>query len=121
MNFTVVVGDWSSDGHGKTETVTFNTNATEEELKAAYKAGVQIIGFDMVEELCSDYEDNKLPRRYAELLTRAGINYLDYVDTYGLDVNNPNAKLSMYLEQYIQLWCTFIRTGNPQIDLVPCS
>lgn len=57
----IVLGDWSCDGHEKSDTVLIETNVTVEELRAAYLQSVATTGFDFSEELASDYEDGSAP------------------------------------------------------------
>jgi len=40
----IVLGDWSSDGHGKSDKVTILVNKTPQEMKLAYKASCKALG-----------------------------------------------------------------------------
>lgn len=53
--FYVVLGDWSQDGHGKSEKVLIKSNLPVGDTQKAYKKSVEDTGFHFAEEICSDY------------------------------------------------------------------
>lgn len=58
--FYVVLGDWSSDGHGKSVNKFIESNVKLSVLEKAYKDSVKKTGIDF-EEICQNYDDNSLP------------------------------------------------------------
>ena len=78
MNNTInlVIGDWSHDGHEKTETVTVSSNLTIKEIEKAFKIGVNKLGFDIT-KCCEDYEDHVLPKKANDALKKAGFKGVD--------------------------------------------
>lgn len=54
---TLVVGDWSDDGHGKIENVYIESNLSAEEIYKAYKDGCKIVRFDLSEDIARGYEE----------------------------------------------------------------
>lgn len=72
---TLTVGDWSHDGHGRTEVRTILSNLTTNEIQEAYKKGAQQLDFDLIkviEERCHRHDDSKLFSEHVVKLERAG-------------------------------------------------
>lgn len=57
---TLVVGDYSHDGHGITANVIVQSNFSQLEITTAYELGVKILGIDLCENVCSEYEDQTI-------------------------------------------------------------
>lgn len=122
-NITLVVGDWSGDGHSITKTIDIKTNVTTGELLEAYQAGVKKIGIDLSKQICSEYGDFRISYdqflkliAFSELydvfseeceeeikaiktqedFTESDCNYLDY-------------------EKYAKLYLGVAKVGNPTI------
>ena len=74
---SLVIGDWSHDGHEKTEDIDIRCNFTTKELHAAYKKGTEKLGFDFIATVAVEYEDDRLPADKWEKLTKLGLK-LDY-------------------------------------------
>ena len=66
----LVLGDWSDDGHGKTEKICLEFNKTVEEIQQAYKDSCKLTGinFHSADGLCVEYEDNSVSDKYMEIL-----------------------------------------------------
>lgn len=64
----IVVGDWSGDGHEKTESFIIESNLSLDEIRAAYAKGSEILGVDIVKNVCAEYEDNLIPFAIAQKL-----------------------------------------------------
>lgn len=56
----LVVGDWSSDGHGKTDTYSYEVNKSQKEIEAAHKKSCNKYNIRF-NSWCEDYEDNSMP------------------------------------------------------------
>ena len=106
----LVMGDWSSDGHGKTETVSIKSNLDKEEIKAAYKAGTKILGFDFINEVCADYGcHHRLPQENFETLVKHGMRR-DNWDMY--DENT----ISMWTDSFSEIYLFIVKLGNPEFE-----
>lgn len=68
----LVVGDWSDDGHGKTDTITITSNFTMEQIEQAYKDGRGLVGVNL-SNVCNDYEDTLLSYEDWQKLSVAGL------------------------------------------------
>jgi len=69
-------GDWSDDGHGKTDTVMVRLegeDVSDEALREAFLKSQEQFGFNIL-EWCSDYEDSRAPTNEMNKLIAAGFN-----------------------------------------------
>lgn len=69
---TLVVGDWSHDGHGMCDKILIQSNADVSKIEAGYRAGTAKLGFDFCEEVASDYEDGRIHLAELKKLRDAG-------------------------------------------------
>ena len=107
----LVLGDWSNDGHGKTDKILVETNYPVEKIKLAYKKAVKKtnIIFDHKTneeqvEICTEYEDSKLNIEAQKLLTKFNIQFKDLNDIEDED------EFYLGIEEYKELWFRFIKT-----------
>ena len=104
MLISVIVGDWSKDGHEKSETyrvsVQYEGTADIEEWT---RNGEAKLGFRM-RDYCEDYEDNTIPAEVLDPVLRAlGVNFDEsYEDQY-----------TLYEQDWFELWLTITRFGAP--------
>lgn len=74
MKFKITLGDWSDDGHGKTQVFILETNAlTIEEVREAYFKAIEITKFDFSSKVCSKYEERYPKESVVERLKDIGI------------------------------------------------
>lgn len=108
----LVLGDWSFDGHKQTDAILLNTNLTKDEVNEAYSLAIKKLGFNFIEEVCSEYEDNLLTQNHLDLLVSQGfsIDDLGVKDDYSkkeaIDFFNKkikNLKLDIYVYTNIYL------------------
>lgn len=93
--FSMPIGDWSDDGHGKCEYFIVKSNKPVEEVREIHfqikeKTGVNI------EELCSEYEDNTI-----------FVDDLEEIEELGFDISNietHDGKASLYPTDMLNLW-----------------
>lgn len=92
MKYKMVFGDWSGDGHGKTETlhVEVPDTITQEMMKENYEKNKQRFGFGY-NEFASDYEENRISAGQVEVLTDAGLTFVmeEEADWDTLDYKTP--------------------------------
>jgi len=106
--FTIglVVGDWSGDGHSRTETITFECSHRYTDVQKAFEKGSNILGFDITKSLCADYEDGSISEACLETLEKNGI-YANY------DGDSDDATLSP--EPFAELYMDIAKLGNKDI------
>jgi hypothetical protein len=112
---SLVVGDWSHDGHSQTDTVVISCNLTRPELEKAYKKGVKVTGIDLHEH-CEEYED---PYISVEIYKRLSEVDPDLIGAGELrDPNSePDEDDSFWInsEEYATLWMLIAQAGNPAL------
>lgn len=89
-NVCFTLGDPSGDGHASTSDYHMISNYSADEIDEAYKKATKILGFDFVETVGVDYQDNELHEPYFSILVEKGIikkedyEYEDenYLNTY---------------------------------------
>jgi hypothetical protein len=100
---TLIIGDWSNDGHGTTEKYLIESNLTKKDLLSAYKKGCGIIGFNLSKMVATEYMDNCISEAHLEKLTKFGF------------VNRRNdLKLDVCL--FAEMWLFISKIGNPKFD-----
>ena len=110
---TMVVGDWSDDGHGKTQEFNFKTNRSIEELGELYEKGVEITGHDIMSH-CEDYEDRTVPcdlmQKFTELFPQEMEDFSE-VET--------DCTLQIWPEDFAHLVCLTIKAADPDVVFEP--
>jgi len=127
--FKLVVGDWSGGGHGKTNDFYVLSNAKDtDELKAAYAAGVKVVGVD-IEALCKGYEQSVVSvEDFEKIKSKATHGELDmgageeFLAQYSDPVNDPpfqenEGGIDLVSYDYFRLWRATARIGNPNLTL----
>lgn len=104
--FQYTVGDWSDDGHGKTDVFILESSVEADVLKEAFTAGVKCIGHD-VTSMCEGYEENTIPEEVAQAFIDVGVS-LDEADD-GEVWLAPDALMDMIIAT--------IKAGDPTITL----
>ena len=72
-NVYFTLGDPSGDGHANTSDYHMVSNYSAEEIDEAYKKATEILGFNFVEKVGLEYEDNELHEPYLSILIEKGI------------------------------------------------
>ncbi len=101
----LVRGDPSGDGHGRTSTHSFRSSLTPDEVRQAYRKGVGIVGFDLIqEEINTNGNRFKLKPEYREAMKTHG--YVSDVDVDWIDS-----------ETYIDIYLWIAKLGNPNLEV----
>lgn len=105
----LVIGDWTSDGHGKTKTITITSNLDKSDIEKAYSAGVKKTKVDFDEDVASEYEDSCISTAIVDLLAEHGFKIEDYSED-----EEPDSKgYILYNEGYCLAWLFIAQVGNP--------
>lgn len=105
-NIVLVVGDWSHDGHERTDQISIVSNLNAKQIEEAYKLGTQIMNFDFQKTVCTDYEDNFLDEEDSAILKSFGINQHDE-ECQGCYLNS---------EIFAEIWMQIAKLGNPLLE-----
>ena len=104
--FQYTVGDWSNDGHGQTDVFFLKSSETAQDLNAAFKAGVKVIGHD-VTSMCDGYEDNTIPEEVAQAFIDVGVEFDEPYE----------GEVWVGPENIMDMVIATIKAGNPNITL----
>jgi hypothetical protein len=110
----LIIGDWSGDGHERTDKFIIDSNLNKNEIVEAYERGVDIIGFDLSTDVCDDYEDHYMPLDKYATLTRLGFIYPREYD--GDAINIEGDAVYMHSELFAYIYLFFVKKGNDQFD-----
>lgn len=113
---TLLLGDPSGDGHGKSETIVINSNIDANDIKVAYKKASKELGFDLVNNVCSDYEDNFVPKDIFDILVKNGMEY----DLFDYEKNQLEAAdtrgVSISYNEYLNIYFFIVFFGNKDFE-----
>ena len=119
---TLVLGDWSGDGHDKTRMISILSNLDKDTLFAAYKKASKKLGFSFIDDVCGDYEDSLLPKEKLNILIKNGFKIenlgFNKTNTYLLneanEAFNESGSDGLYLseETYTNIFLFIVKLGN---------
>lgn len=118
LPFTIILllGDPSGDGHGKSDTIVFNSNLNKEGVQDAYKKASKELGFDLISDVCESYEDNYLPKNIFDILIKNGMKYdLSEYEKEELEKTDTSG-LSIYTDKYLNVYFFIIKFGNKDFE-----
>jgi hypothetical protein len=128
LKYTIalILGDWSQDGHKQTETVSIKSNLSSDEIMHAYEKASKSLGFNFINEVASDYEDNCLERDKLKALMNHGLS-LKKMLKYDYDVEEAQKCLDdensrgiyLYTESYINIFLAIVKIGNENFKYRP--
>lgn len=109
-----VMGDYSDDGHGKKDEFYFYSNVDLETIKKAYQKAVDIIGIDIIEDCCEEYEDSSI--------SKDNINTLEeHLGKLNLDLKEDFEEddcIALTENDWIKIIKEYIKLGDPDIQLI---
>jgi hypothetical protein len=108
--FTIKIGDWSGDGHGKCDDFRFKANKPIEDVREAYFAAKKRYPKLCPEKFCAKYEDSSVPPDVRAGLRAAGCPLRD-------DASLDGECLSADEMAKIVAW--FIGQGDSDLVVVP--
>jgi hypothetical protein len=135
MIVKLVVGDWSHDGHEKTESHVFEIST--DNLNRDYALGVDILEIEhgttirnSLSILCSDYVDDTLPVELRNKLRKSGINFEEMGDAAvlgkwcwdkekGVSGYIETEDGTMSVDTFVNLYFQIARLGNPLLTWKP--
>jgi hypothetical protein len=114
---TLEAGDWSDDGHGKTANYIVESSLDAKKLQKAYDKGSKIVGFDLSEDVCSDYEDSAIPQEYLDAISSRAPFSKKLRDQLKEDGEySKNADPHIWHDSFAELWMLVAKIGCPELD-----
>jgi len=116
-------GDYSGDGHDKRLSCVIISNKDKASLEVAYQKGVELIGFDLIEECCTEYEEREFPDRVVEIIKKNSelSEYLSCSECYDLRENQGH-QCEEHLnveacDHWLDLYFHFLKVGDPTLEI----
>ncbi len=111
--YQVTTGDWSGDGHGRTESYMIECNLTSKEIGTCINAGLKAIGVPRGQSsgaelpFCKKYGDNALSYSVILKLKAQGFceDWLVAEDTSKTDEEH------LYGDDFFNIWCEILKLG----------
>lgn len=101
-SFSIPIGDWSDDGHGKCEYFYATATKPFKDVCLAFKAAKKKLDFSP-EEVCSEYEENEVTEEAIELLKE-----------HGFEIDSDN----FYTREMAELVVWFLNQGDSELNAV---
>ena len=92
------VGDWSSDGHGESETFRVLSSVPVKALREIHFAAKEHFGFD-IGDICREYGEFSVPDETVEALRDGGVS----LSEMGIDPRSPEAG------NLLEIWLAALR------------
>ena len=108
MIVKLVIGDWSGDGHCQSATVIIDSNFSKLDIEKSYIKGSQIIGFDLIEDVCEEYEDSLIPHEVIVKCKIQGMKLEDFFDEYDEEYNFRD-----WTDGFAKLYLFIVKLGDP--------
>lgn len=102
--FYMTIGDWSGDGHEKTEDFLVESNKDIQDVREAHFRIRETTGID-IEKICSHYGEQTIPESTAEKLERLGLT----LKNGGRIIDSP--------EEMANLWIFLLQKADPELTL----
>jgi hypothetical protein len=99
MLVQLLCGDWSGDGHNMTAHMLIESNLDQAGIESCYTEGSIQVGFDLVNNVARNCEDNHISEEHESRLKDYGIE-VAYEDEYYRDEHSltPESFTKLYLE-----------------------
>lgn len=122
---SLVVGDWSHDGHEKTDTIVIKSSLTLKQLQSAYKKGTEKVGFDFMKTVATDYEESNIDRNKLKVLRDLGCETAVWEEDYKNSLSEKDKEIyagdddkavSISSEEYAEFVLFICTLGNKDLE-----
>ncbi len=113
---SLVIGDWSGDGHDKRETINIKSSLDKKAMEKAYKKGAKKLGFDFCKDVCAEYEDNKIPSEKLDALVKLGLETKGMGLEYDLKrmKKDKDVGIGLWHDDFVEIYLFLIKLGNEE-------
>jgi hypothetical protein len=121
----LILGDWSHDGHGSSETFTIESNLTYKEVEKALAAGEKLVDV-VLDDMAAEYEYPYVDYEDWEKLSAHGLTVKMLCDGDGYDedwitgeVNNDirnKEAVRLDEESFLNIFYFLVKKGNPEFQ-----
>lgn len=118
---SLVLGDWSDDGHGKTDITSIKSNLDPDQIMEAYKKGSKKLGFDFINEVAADYEDSAIDANQLQKLVDAGLDIeKSFQDDYSIkeakEALENEQRAGLWVDSYRNIFLFIVKLGNDKFE-----
>lgn len=103
----IIMGDTSADGHGQTDSIYIESNLTVQQIQAAYNKGTKLVGFNLVDSVAADYEDNKITVEDWNKLIALGF------DGTSMEDDDDEDHLALWTDSFSEIYFFICKLGDP--------
>ena len=107
MRFTLTVGDFSLDGHGRTMDFLAEADGTIEQIREAHKSIKKKTGIDL-SRICNDSEDDVVPASVVRKLSKLGID---------LKTDDGKGSATITAEDMAAIWAGLLDRADPSLHI----
>lgn len=105
--FYITIGDWSCDGHGRSEDFMVSSNMPVEAVREAHYKIKGATGID-IESICSEYEEDEIDEETVVTLKNMGFKFENSSGMGDGIVNVP---------EMARLWIFLLQKADPTLEL----
>lgn len=106
----LIVGDWSKDGHEKTDIYLVESNLTSTKIKETYKINAELLNFNLL-DYCNKFEDSIIPAEKLDpILEILGLDKPEDWEDFEIPYN-------IYPEDWVKLYIAIVKYNRPDIIL----
>lgn len=106
----LTLGDWSNDGHGRTERFAIESNLPRSLFVEAYEAGASKLGVNVMRDVACDYEDGYISEEDLQKFRDAGFLF-KFESDFPEENKDPEDGLDQ--EQFVELFLFTVKQGDP--------
>ena len=105
--FRLAIGDWSGDGHGRSEDFLVSSNAPVERAREAHYNIKDATGVD-IENICSEYGEDEIDEETVDVLKKMGFQF---ENSTGMGDGIVN------VSEMARLWIFLLQKADPALEL----
>ena len=114
---TMIIGDWSGDGHRETETEVWLANKDLAAVEEAYEKGSKILGVDIIKTVCVDYEDSSIETELFWKIANLCPDFGEEWDLEGEPPSEENAERPVDSHEWPYLVMAVAKIGDPDLEV----
>lgn len=105
--FWMTIGDWSGDGHGKSEDFLISSNVPVDRVREAHFRIKEAAGID-IEDICSSYGEDEVDAETVEILKRMGFLF---------ENKSGMGERILSVEEMAKLWLFLLQKADDELEL----
>ncbi len=118
---TLSVGDWSGDGHGKSDSIVIRSNLDKKAIEKSYRKATKELGFDFCKDVCAEWEDNNLPKEMLDALVERGLKTVKMDIDFDIERSKKDNEWEVHLwvNDYANIYLFIVALGNKEFQYIP--